>query len=480
VNPGATGIEAGAICYCAGLMHATRQLWCGAAAIAVMCATASTAAAQAEPSITVQADAVVNAGVQQTTRVTFLADPNAQPGDVPATSTTRPYTEVRPTLVLQGGVPRLTWRAGYTLSANLGLSAGDVAYGNQLNAGLAAELTPQLSATVTAAASQGGTTFLLTSAAAQDGQAQIRAPGNPALVTGTATEAVNWQVGRQFQVRENAVASVSAPQDQLAQRNVALLGTVALERVFTTDILGIELHAGISWLRPPQMDQPAYASVTNAALARWSRDFSVGWSGVFIGGVEQLYTATGSRPVALLPTGSASVRYSARQTVSSLELSHGSQTNLQVGSVSLADRITARGVVTLDERALRAVSFSVGYLRNTAIGEVAPALAAASGNAIQVDAGFATLLGLVARVPVALSARYSAAYQFGQPGGQDGTLAHVLLVGVAGSWSNANRPPCALPRRGERVDGSDGEGFFVVPTGDDAAGSGTPGTGDAR
>ena len=406
------------------------------AALALVGATASAARAQAGPPLVIQADAVVNTGVQQTTQVTFLADPRAEPGDVPPTSSTRPYTELRPTLTLSGGIPRLTWRTSGTLSANVGLADGDLAYGGSLTGGLVAELTPQLNLAVTAGASEGGTAFLFTAGGSQDGQAQIRAPGNPALVTANLTEAINWQLGRQFQLRENVIGTLSAPADDLAQRNVAVLGTLALERVFTVDIIGLELRAGISWLRPPQMDQAPYASVTNAALLRWSRDFSVGWSGLFTGGVEQLYTDTGSRPVALLPTGTAAIRYTARSTAGSLELSHGSQTNLQVGSVSLADRVTARGTITLDERALRAVSFSLGYLHNTAIGDVAPVLAAASGDAIQADASFATLLARVDRVPIALSARYSAAYQLHQGGG------------VGDTPDSGGAPPRTTQRRG--------------------------------
>jgi hypothetical protein len=417
------------------------------------------AVAQRAPSILIEADGVVNIGFSQTTRSTFLADPNAEPGDVPATSVSQAFTELRPAITFQGGSPRVTWRAGYTFSANINPNDGTTAYSSSANAALVSELSPAALLTFTAAISQGGTAFQLSGGAAQDGQPQIRAQGNPALVTGTLGEALTWQLGRQLALRHNLNATVSAPQDALAERNSALSATLGLERLFTRDAVGLDLHLGIAWLQVPQAAMTTYASVTNTLLGRWNRDFSPAWNALVTAGVEQVFTDTGSRPLAFLPTGSVAARYTAGATVTALEVSHGSATNLSVGAVSLADRITARGVILLDERSLRTLSFSAGLLHNEPIGDVAPAVVAATGNALQLDAGFATQLA----PKILLAVRYSAAYQFGQDGGLGSTLAHVFMVGVTASYSNSTRPRRALPSRGDRVDGSDGQGFEIVP-----------------
>ena len=58
--------------------------------------------------------------------------------------------------------------------------------------------------------------------------------------------------------------------------------------------------------------------------------------------------------------------------------------------------------------------------------------------------------------------RYSLAYQFGQGGGIQPTLVHVVLIGVTGSVKNTPQAVRPLPTRGRRVDGSDGVGFPVV------------------
>jgi len=434
------------------------QPWRWGVALAVVLAVAARPAAA--QSTLIQADGVVNAGYTQTTRSVFQADPKADAPDVKNSSVGGAFTELRPTITFQGGSPRVTWRAGYTFSANFSLGGTQgTSYGNQANGALVAELTQDTMLTFTAALAQGGTAFLLSQPAAQDGKPAIRAQGNPSLVSGTVTEALSWQAGRHLAFKHNLNASLSAPQDDLSQSSTAVAAAFSLEQLFTRDTLGLELHLGVAWLRPQRLDEPNYASVTNALLARWNHDFSVGWNGLATAGMEQVFTDTGSRPLAFLPTGSLSVRYTAGTTAGGLELSHGTATNLQVGAVSITDRLAAHAVITLDERKLRAFSFSAGILHNQPIGEVSPEVLAATGNAVQVDAGFATQLAK----NLLLVARYSAAYQFDQGGGLGATLAHIALVGVSGTWSNSEKARRPLPHQGDRVDGGDSEGFRVVP-----------------
>jgi hypothetical protein len=202
-----------------------------------------------------------------------------------------------------------------------------------------------------------------------------------------------------------------------------------------------------------------YKSYTSSALVHWNHDISLNWNGMINAGVEQVFTDTGSKPLAFLPTGTLALHYSPQPDVGGgFEFSHGTATNLQVGSVSLTDSLTARGNLMLDARKARALTFSGGFLHNEPIGDINALVAAGTGNAVQVDAGFTTAI----RLNVQASARYSLAYQFGQGGGIAPTLVHIFLVGVTASFKNTTRPVRPLPRRGRRVDGGDSVGFPVV------------------
>jgi len=220
----------------------------------------------------------------------------------------------------------------------------------------------------------------------------------------------------------------------------------------------------VSWLRPLQTEQPPYMSLANALLAKWNHDFTSVWNGLVTAGVEQVFTDTGSRPLAILPSGSASLHYTLGDVGAAVDFSHGTATNLQVGSVSLTDALSARGSIMLDNRKARTLGFSAGFLHNEPIGDINALVAAGTGNAVQGDAGFTTAF----RTNLLATARYSVAYQFGQGGGIAPTLVHIFLIGVTGTYKNTTQTIRPLPTRGRRVDGSDGVGFPVVedvPTG---------------
>ncbi len=142
-----------------------------------------------------QADAAVNVGYNQVSQATFQADPMAEPGDVPDDSSTRLFTEIRPGITLQTGSPRLVWRFNYQTSINLDLAGGSLAYSNNLNAAAITLPTKYTSLTLTALAGQGGTSFLISQRAADTGNPELRAQGNPNIVSGTVTEAFSWDLG---------------------------------------------------------------------------------------------------------------------------------------------------------------------------------------------------------------------------------------------------------------------------------------------
>jgi hypothetical protein len=387
------------------------------------------------------------------------ADPHAQTSDIPSDSLGGFFSELRPGISVQTGTPRVTWRAGYVFSGNLSLS-GDQAnqYSNQGSLSIAGELTKFTTLTLAAAIAQGGTSFLLSQRPADTGNPELRAPDNPDLLSASLVESLSWDAAKFVTVQHTLIGNFSAPQDDLSERNTAVTASLGIDRVFLRDTVGGEARVGISWLRPLQADERPYMTQTSSLVGRWNHDFTPGWNGLATAGVEEVYTDTGSKPLALLPTGSASLRYSAYNAIGAIDFTHGTATNLQVGSVSVTDKVTVRGIFTLDPREVRALTFSAGVLHNEPLGEVAAVVAAGTGNAVQGDAGFTTAINRY----VLANARYSLAYQFDQGGNLAPTLAHIFFIGITAVYKNTERPTRPVPVRGRRVDGSDAEGFPVI------------------
>ena len=425
-------------------------------AVAVGVARVPRAAAQR---VDVEAGASANVGFDQESRSTFVPDPNGMPVDSPASTTRRVFSEVRPSIALRTGSPRVTWQASYIFAGTLTL-IGDSGptYSNQVTGGMTAELTPFTVMTLTAVLSQGGTGFQISSRPADAGTPEFRAPGNRDRITASAAESTGTELGKQSRLQHTLVAETDAPQDQLAQRNSSIAASLALERTFELSALGLELHGSVSWLHPLQLGQAIYKTYTSSLLAHWNRDITPAWNGLLSAGIEQVFIDSGSRPVAFLPAGALSLRYTPRPDVgASLDFSHGTQTNLQVGSLSITDQLAVRGAIALDSRKGRALAFSAGVLRNEPLGDVSAFLAVGTGTAVQADVGYTMQL----RKDVLGTARYSLAYQFSQGGGVPSTLAHIFFVGVTGVVRNTEKPILPLPIRGRRVDGSDGD-FPVV------------------
>jgi hypothetical protein len=431
-----------------------------AAAIAVALAALSHRAAAQRADV--QANAAINVGYSQETQTVFVADPNSpRPSDTPSSTAQRMFMEIRPGILYQVGSPRLTWRAGYTFAVTLSIVGDSLsAASNNATGSLTAEVSQFSFLTLAAVLSQGGTAFQLTSRSADTGTAALRAPGSPDTVAASASASMMTELARKVTMQETLVANTSAPQDDFSARNSAVAGSLAVERTYDRDALGGELHASVSWLFPLQQGQRKYKSYASSALAHWNHDFSLNWNGMVRAGVEQIFIDATSEPLAFLPTGSLAVRYTPAPDVGvGLDFTHGTATNLQVGSVSITDQIGVRGAIEIDSRKARGVAFSASALHNQPLGSVSALVAAGTGNAVQLDAGFTTQLAK----NVLGNVRYSFAYQFGQGGGLPDSLAHVFYIGVTGVISNTERPLAPLPIRGQRVDGGDGTfGFQVV------------------
>jgi hypothetical protein len=408
----------------------------------------------------VEADASINVGYSQETQTVFVPDQNApRPSDTPSSTAQRMFMEIRPGIQFQTGTPRLTWRAGYLFAGTLSIVGDSLsAASNQATASLTSEISKFSFLTLTAVLSQGGTAFQLTSRSADSGSAELRAPGSPDRVAASAAESMLTELARQVTLQQTLVVSTDAPQDDLSARNSAIAGSLAIDRVFDRDAIGGELHGSVSWLFPLQQGTRKYKSYASSALVHWNHDLSLNWNGMVRVGLEQIFTDTGSEPLAFLPTGSLAVRYTPQPDVGlGLDFAHGTATNLQVGSVSVTDRIGVHGAIGIDSRKARGVAFSASVLHNEPLGQVSALVAAGTGNAVQLDAGFSTQIAK----NVLGNVRYSFAYQFGQGGGLPDSLAHIFFIGVTGAIRNTERPLLPLPVRGQRVDGSDGS-FQVV------------------
>jgi hypothetical protein len=363
--------------------------------------------------------------------------------------------DVRPGIVLQTLARRLAWRFGYRFAGTLTLDGtGPGTYSNHADASLAAQLTPRSTLTFDLSATQGGTAFQLSQRGAESGQPGIRAASNPALVAASAGQAFVWEASPQVSFRQSLASLLNAPQDDLSQLSGTVTGTLGFDRALGRDAIGGELRSSGSLLRRPGPEEDAYWSITNSVLGRWRRDLSVRWTGLALLGAQQVATFAGSYPLAILPTGGLLVTYAHGDAIGALDFAHGATANLQTGTVAVTDQVTARGALTFGRVARRHVlSASVGYLHADPLGQAAALAAAGTGDAISADAGVSFSLS----ESMAATLRYSLAYQFGQGGDLEPSLAHVLLVGVTARYESARASP--LPSLGRRVDGEDAVEF---------------------
>jgi hypothetical protein len=421
-------------------------------AIALFIAIAGRRAEAQNPQV--QVDGAFNVGYTRFTQSFFQADPNAEPGDIKDSASDRVFTEVRPGFAVQYGSPRLAYRFGYQFSGSFDIS-GNPAYSNQGDATLVSQPTKLTTLTLAAVVAQGGTSFLLNQRAADAGQPEIRAPGNPNLISGSLAQSLSWEASQRLMVQQSLSVSFSAPQEDLGNGNGSMTGSLVFDRPFRRFAAGLELRSALSRLKPLRADDAPYFSVTNTAVIRFAHDFTARWNGLATAGIEQVYTAGESQPLALLPTATASANYSFRNASVGVDVSHSALTNVQVGTVSLSDRISGRGSYIVDERKLRVLSFSAGFLHNEPIGESEASVAPGSGNATQADVGFTSAITKY----VLGTVRYTYAYQFGQTNGVEAVTTHVFSIGVTGRYSNTDKFARPLPSRGKRVDGSDAKGF---------------------
>ncbi|MDX2088411.1 MAG: hypothetical protein SFX73_11200 [Kofleriaceae bacterium] len=416
-------------------------------AIVVGCALVPTELA-AQP-VELHADGSLGIGVSTASQSTFQADPLAP---APADTIARVFTEVRPTLLLQSMYRRrIQWGLGYQFAGQLTADSGVLAYSNQAIATLALQPTPRTNLALDGAFAQGSQTQLVSLRAADAGTPTLNAPGNLSQLTASAGEGFTFELAPTVLLQQTARLSASAPQDALDQRSSDLLASVAIEKASRRTIGALEVRSRISQLRPIQTQLEPFASTSNAVLVRGSHDISSRWNTQGWLGIEQVYTDHDSKPLALLPTMSATLNFWTNKTNFAVEASRGAMPNLQIGTISIANRVVMRGLVMLDEAKQRAVRFSVGGIHNEPLGEL-DELAAGIFDVAQADLSVTTSLNR----RLLLFGRYSASHQFMQDNMLPSMTMHVLLVGVSAQYSSTGKPRRPMPTAGRRVDNVDG------------------------
>src|SRR5262245_2879659 len=130
-----------------------------------------------------EAEGTFNVGYTQTRAQAFNADPMAEPGDMVSSVSNSFFSDVRPSIAVQMGNDRTLWRLAYVFVGAVALdSSGATTYNNQVEASYATQLSKFTQVSLASSVSQGSTTFLLTSRAADQSNPDIRAPDNPSLL----------------------------------------------------------------------------------------------------------------------------------------------------------------------------------------------------------------------------------------------------------------------------------------------------------
>jgi hypothetical protein len=416
-----------------------------AAALAVTVRLGGGAAAQT----VIQLDGALSLGYTTTSNQTVARDPTEPPPDV----NQRLYTDIRPSAAVQVDTARASYGAGYTFAGSVNLDgSGSSTYSNEVHGSVAALLSSRSTLTFLLGATQGGTAFQLSQRPADASSPEIRAPGDPNRVAATFAETLSFAASGFLRVGQGITAGLNAPQDDLGQLNANATAYLAVDRVFARDALGADVQSSVARLQPASTQGDPYLNITNSLLARWSHDLSLRWGARFTGGVQQVVTLTGSYPLAILPTASATATYVSGSAAGSLAASYGATTNLQTGTVSTTQQVGAHALLSFDPLHPRLLGVSAGFLHNEPLGAAAITVAAGTGNAVQADVGLVWGLSPT----VLATARYSLAYQFGQDAGVEPSLAQVFLVGITARYTTGRYHP-PLPLLGQRVEGNDAD-----------------------
>lgn len=364
--------------------------------------------------------------------------------------------DVRPSLTLHFGSPRVVWRLGYTFSGSYGVE-GTVAdsYGNELVLALAAELTERTTLSLGATATQGGTRFRLSQQEPQAGEPSIRPPGDPDMVTVDVTQSLAYEASEDLGLGQSLGVSVSAPQEELDPVNWVASGSLSFARAFGRNALGLELASRFARFRPLVATADSYQhSVVNALQARWSRDLGEVTDMHVAAGVEQAIEIRTGAPATYHPAGSFTLSYHPGRLTSSLAASSGVLADPGTGTVSLSNEVVLHAGWQIDPVLVRELGVSAGYLETRPIRGASDA----TGKSVQGDVG--VVWGLTETF--VFNARYSVAYQFDQPGGIAPSTVHVVLCGLSFHWRSASHMP-PMPGAGGRVDGSDRVSFPGAP-----------------
>ena len=92
-------------------------------------------------------------------------------------------------------------------------------YSNSADVALAAQLSPFTTLGLTATFAQGGTAFLQSQKRAELGNPEVRAPGNPSMLSGSLAQSLAWEVGRQWNLIQSLRGHGNAQQDDFSKQS---------------------------------------------------------------------------------------------------------------------------------------------------------------------------------------------------------------------------------------------------------------------
>lgn len=356
----------------------------------------------------------------------------------------RATTDLRAALALELPSRRTTTRLGYSVTAALTLvdpHGNRTAYSNEVFVATRTDLSPRSALNLGASATQGTTELRLTQRAPESGQPTFRTTANTDLVSGVANESYVYEESGELRLRQSLAASIMAPRDALQRSNSNIVAAFGLEHRRRIQAFGFELRSAASSLHRTTAiaDNEQYWNVRNALLARWNRDVGPNLLVRASAGVEQTLTMVDSYPLAVIPTGEASLLYATASAGLQVDASYGTAVDLLTGSVTLTRGIYARAATSVPFRYPLSLGASSGWRHAEPLGQARARIGAGTGDVVLADAGAV----LTFSTRFVASIRYTISYQYNQPPPLVPVRTQVVLAGLTMQYGTAGARPFA-------------------------------------
>jgi hypothetical protein len=372
------------------------------------------------------------------------------------------YADVAPQLVLSGIGSRSTYLASYQFAARAYAdhSEGNT-YSNQFTLGGYFLTSPNTETVASFSFLQGvSTTFRSILDNTQGGTPPMLQPAFAThFISGSANQALGWDVSRTVRLTENFFATGLKPTDDMPRQ--AESGQLGLrlggERVFRIDGIGGEAGSdfvAFGRLSGPTGVTPAYQALIDHAILRWRHDISVGWSGELNAGVVHVAGLGGSSAGNLFgPQAGAALRYSQPDGTAAFEVRRDAALDPLFGAVFVQNRALVRVSMPIDKDRKFAVAGAWSYSYGQ---QIDPVTSDTTSTAHLVDVNGE--VNWLVRSGVSLALRYLFFDQIGSAGDRnpipDVTRQDIMLV-LSASYPQGGggvRVPRGLPTRVDRAD----------------------------